>query len=400
MVKDIDYTHKLSDYNRWFMWQIFQRIDDDVELYNFIVRHFNSVKPKEVRRAKVAEWENLLNYWIELSERLNAFEKSIIIDYYFGDLEMHEYTSIKNPTVEYDALYHKTLGIIENIDGIEDIPPIKQDNVVVIAGSDYNENEYPYEQYAELRRKKKVDNYNEFNKLPDDLKQSIVDFFFMYQEACAKAEEDYDDNDFYEITDDGRAKDHFMDYDEFVWSKAKHEAILERLLEGYFYNFRDSSILKKYENFFKENDLNEHIVPNSDDADKYFGVDTDLILTSYFIHYVLRSMGVKTKDDLLREIKIHKIDRSNVNSVQRLLCAITTKQTENLEKKGNSYYVTINRLFKFNSEFKDEKEKVLRYLNATQELLVKYGFMEAVKLLRQDYKIIENVEIKPKHLRN
>lgn len=131
-----------------------------------------------------------------------------------------------------------------------------------------------------------------------------------------------------------------------------------------------------------EQTLNESITINS-----------NLNLTAYYLHYIISSFGAIPKKKT--KFGIYVFAGKQVDLLQRLLCSVTTHNWETADAKSNSYYKTVNGLFKFemhNEKDNFERDKVINHLTKVRKMLTKGGFDEAVELLDNDVKTIKGEE--------
>jgi hypothetical protein len=120
-------------------------------------------------------------------------------------------------------------------------------------------------------------------------------------------------------------------------------------------------------------------------------INNNLIVTAYYLHYILLSFGVNpTVHPSFRDIK--KFTGKQATQLQRLLCAVTTKKKESIEQRSNSYYKTVNELFKIDYQDKWQVKNLIKNLNLAKALLLSNGFFEAVELLEMDSEKIASTD--------
>lgn len=341
--------------NLEFLFGIVQQ-GSDYFLINYIASKFNAIQDQHSRKLKVHDWIYSIKWLIDIYEFYSYadFHYSLckrifhdeLIDMYFNNL-------------------YKTQHFLENIEfrnNFEDLQFIDDKRFDEVNFHDFYTKGQPKEEIdffsCSVEEQKKI------MELYKTYKYNLNDSNFGDKEESYVVSDSIDTMLRKEIFQDLNTQDNI------------------ELLRGVCHKFM---ILKK-------NNPDQQL--SDDDIEQTLSetitVNSNLNLTAYYLHYIIYSFGVIPKRKMESGIRVFA--GKQVDLLQRLLCSVTTHNWETANIKSNSYYKTVNGLFKFEklSERDNfERDKVINHLTKVKKMLTKGGFDEAAGLLDKDVETIK-----------
>ena len=333
--------------------------DTNDSLINFISTRFNSIPEHSSRKLKIFDWIYSINWMLERVTHYDSLELIWFCQKYFNN---------DATWFNYDNL-NKALYFLENLENFGDIQMVgdkKFDSIEI------PEKKSKIEVEAEISESNKtiLSGYNLYEQ------QEMVNVYKWYKEELNEQMCEFSyPADYFELTSDV--------INSMIRSKMAEELkIVENfeIVDKICYNLFDSNSIIP-QNVISEDErvqlINNHI-----------GVNENLNTISYYIHYVLISLGVIPKEKTSIGIGIFSREQSRI--VERLLCAITTKEWAKFEQKGNNYYQAIYRMFKFTNEGDDwERNRMLKQLSLVKTMLIEGKFKHAIDFLDKDVEKIK-----------
>ncbi|GAT63402.1 hypothetical protein [Paludibacter jiangxiensis] len=336
-------------------------------LVNYIASNFNDVKGLYCRKMQVADWLYALR-WVVIREEL--YEEYLLPHFHkriFNDT-FNNYPHYK-PYNEDN--FNRALELLEHLENYEDIqtvgdgtyekftiPEISEETSFSLYGDQLRQtNEADFSSYSVNEQQFILSIYQSYLKTREELETGEEGFF---------VEEILDETAIYNVAiDEVEKKYETIDNATMVLSIWKH--------------FKS---LKKSANItVSEEDIKQYI-------DQEMQINVNMILTSYYLQYIILSIPPLSTEDQ-NTFGVLKFSGDQADIMQRLLCAVTSKNWDKLKQKSNSYYKTINNMFKIDTKDKYEIDGLIDQLSKVKDLLIQGGFEDAIKLINSDIEKIQ-----------
>ena len=345
-IEDVDFVYGLCHQN------------SNDSLLNYITARFNSKPEHNSRKLLIYDWIRTLRWVLDKVEHYETRDlHTSFFSRYFND-------SLSD--VKFEHLY-KALYLFENIDNYDDMQ--------LVGNKEFVQCQIP--------------------ELPEEIHEQVIN-----EDILSQNRNDFFSFSLYEQEDMIKV---YKSYIQQQKSMTMTESWDVETLEDYvIYHLAIDKLTEEYkteENIALVNKVCKHFVhkrnstPNTSISDDEITellteglfVQKNMILTAYYLQYILMSLGASIPINQTRDgVRVNKVAGKQTDIMQRLLCAATTHNWSAIEQKGNSYYVTIARMFNLKNKNIEEKESVLKHLKKVQEKLKKDGFNDALKLLDND----------------
>lgn len=334
-------------------------------LINFIASKFNVISNKATRKLQVYDWIYALKWILTRYYILDNYEFGACSYNYFNE----------HLDIDYKLeFWDKALNYLENLESYNEIELVGNKEYITRTIPEYTK-----EVNTWINKDKNLEeNRTDFFSFNVEQQREILNVYIKYQEAESEIENSSDGFVLETLQDD-----------------AINMMISSEISNGLIKELKTSDNISLIENVCKHFVQVKKIDPTAQYSDdeiieqltKYMFVDNNMILTAYYFQYVIMSMGASIPKNLTK-FGVSKVAGKQADVMQRLLCSATTQKWNVINVKGNSYYKTVNNMFKFDKEIDGERENVLKHLAKVRIMLSEGGFSEAIKLLNEDvYKI-------------
>lgn len=341
--------------NLEFLFGIVQQ-GSDYFLLNYLASKFNAIQDQQSRKLKIHDWIYSIKWLIDIYE----FYSHADFHYSFCKRMFHDELIDMN----FNNLY-KIYHLLENMESHNCFEDLQ-----FIADKRFDEVNF-HDLYIKGQPKEEID----FFSCSVEEQKKIMDLYksYVYNLNNSNFGDEDESNVVSDSIDTMLRKTIFQDLN-------TQENI--ELLRGVCHRFM---IMKKNnpDQQLSDDNIEESLIER-------IKVDSNLNLIAYYLHYIIYSFGVIPKRKMESGIRVFA--GKQVDLLQRLLCSVTTHNWETANIKSNSYYKTVNGLFKFEKlSEKDnfERDKVINHLTKVRKMLTKGGFDEAVELLDNDVITIE-----------
>jgi len=328
-------------------------------LLNFISYNFNQISNHSIRKLKVYDWISSVKWLLHNFNSNNPHDfTSTICEIYFGDeLEFYYFENLP-----------KTLILLESLENFSDIEMVGDktfEEVIFVS------KEQAIINRERTRKRHDASNLEEFNTCSNEERSLIMRIYDEYLYA----------KDFIETEDTTGSNAKFRFIDTFVYRYISKEfntdenrKLIERVCES-FINLKNGNEITSV----TDDDILDFI---SNEALK----DNILIVTAYYLQYILMSLGFV--GSTFTPFEVLKMSGEKADVIKRLLCAVTTQKWDSLNKKSNSYYKAVNSMYKFDEKVHGDKHIVLDHLATVRKLLMKGGFSKGLAILDEDVRNI------------
>jgi hypothetical protein len=324
-------------------------------LINYISSKFNAIQEHSSRKLKLYDWIYSIKWMLDRYTYYDStdFHSGLCVRHFNDGL-----FSFHNENLE------KALDILSCIDNYEDIQYVgdkeffsfkipeveKVENVI-------EENKNDFFSYDLMTQRDILNTYEEYN--------------LYLSEAIECLPEDSD----------------IVKYaiNEMVRDKISEEFLTENnieLIEKVCFN------LMQFETTATQETIKDDVIAQSITNEIF--LNDSLILTAYYLQYILMAFGVSfTKNQTL--FGVDKATGKQAEIMQRLLCAVSSKKWDKIEQKSNSYYKTINNMFKL--DFVDDVAKniLIKQMDKVRIMLTQGGFADAIRILDEDLEKINKL---------
>jgi hypothetical protein len=323
-------------------------------LLNYIANKFNTIENSSIRKLVVYDWIQSINWMLNESNKNYDYIHCFGQRHFVDDLDGYDFNNLR-----------KTLSYLNSLTTFEDIN--------LLENGYFNDVKIPEIIIQDEVAKKNKDDFFSFSI---GEQQDILNIYQWYREK----EKD--------ITAISYFEDEVIEstLDSMVREKLSNDFNSDENIEFV------TSICMNYVNSKSRDNLTK---PSDEEIvnalEREIFINNNLTVTAYYLHYILLSFGVNAEAyPAFKDIK--KFTGKQATLIQRLLCAVTTKKKESIEQKSNSYYKTVNELFKIDYQDKWQVKNLVKNLNLAKELLLTNGFVEAVELLEMDSEKILRTE--------
>lgn len=329
-------------------------------LYNYIATEFNKIE-KPIRNLAIIDWSNLLRYLNEKYSSLDMLE----VNEFWASIFTGSFTSISynidNSTIQ------KALVILNGISS--------NDDLMLIGDGTFSDPQFYIEETIHRRA-------SDFEHLSMEEKKDIMRIYHEYKKEFQNeylAENDSEDGvSIFSLEE--------LIPENSIWVVANTE------LKHLFLKEHSESLTRFYEVFHKESMNKRFDEEIKNEFSQFINTEVNMRLSAYFLHYVLLSLSAPSIPVMSKRsnLEFNRIDNKRI--FERLLCSLTTKDSEKLNQVSSSYYSTISNLFEFEGGYAIAKENVLRDLDQVKATLSKYKLERALELLNEDYAKILAIE--------
>ena len=337
-------------YNFTFLYGIIQQ-GSDYFLLNFLTSKFNEITDQQLRKLKVHDWILSIKWLI------NIYEFYDYTDFHYSFCKRMFHDELID--MYFDNLY-RAQHYLENIESLNNFEDLKY----------IDDKRFCNNSFYDLYKK---------NQVKED-----VDFFSLSIEEQETAMR------LYTIYLNNLNGNNFGDQDESYIVSDSIDTMLRKVIFQDLNTQENVELLRGVCHKFmllKKDNPDHHI---SDDIIEQnlievITLNSNLILIAYYLHYIIASFGAIPKKKTKSGISVFSGKQADL--LQRLLCSVTTHHWETADLKSNTYYKTVNNLFKFEKlSEKDnyERDKVLEHLSKVKKMLTTGGFDYAVELLDKD----------------
>ena len=349
---DSKYTIEYS--NLEFLFGIVQQ-GSDYFLLNYLASKFNAIQDQQSRKLKIHDWIYSIKWLIDIYE----FYSHTDFHYSFCKRMFHDELIDENFNNLYKTQHF--LESIENRNNFEDLQFI---------GEKRFDNTSFHDLYIQGKPKADID----FFSCSVDEQSRIMDLYKTYLHYWNDSQfgDENESNVVADSIDTMLRKEIYRDLN------TQENIELLREICHKFMTIKKNSPDQQ----ISDNDIEDSIIER-------IRLDSNLNLIAYYLHYIIYSFGIIPDKKLESGVRVFA--GKQVDLLQRLLCSISTHNWETADAKSNSYYKTVNGLFKFEKlSEKDnyERDKVIKHLTKVRKMLAKGGFDDAVKLLDTDVQTI------------
>jgi hypothetical protein len=343
-----------------FIYGLLYQFNND-SLINYIASVVNSIPEHNSRKLKIFDWINSIKWVLE---RVNLYDsidllRGFSVRCFNTCVEEESYTNLNR------ALY-----LFESLNNYEDIQTVGDREFHVYEMSEMTDSDYKIIYRDEILEKNK----NDFFSYDLDEQKFILILYNSYKETLERLSEEMDDVDLFDYVIDEMARKKLVEPLKTKDNIALIERACEKLLE-----LKES----EYKTTISDDEITEFL-------GKELYIDKNLILSAYFLQYVLMSFDAPVPKNNT-PFRVSKVTGKQSKILQLLLCASTTKNWKMFENRNNTYFQTVNKMFSFKTKM--EQENVLIHLGKVRKKLESGGFYDAVKLLNDDVDKIKTFKI-------